>query len=146
MVETTNNDMNYKITITNQTTGEKALIFRDVCTIHPKWVHEQCGTASEAELQQYLDGLNVMDWYRGGRHLGPDTTGMEMSLEGGRIAISDYKTGEEIWRGEIDGQTWAKYLDQAERGTGAAPSSIFLDQGLLTTGQQVPATIYAEEV
>lgn len=60
-----------------------------------------------------------------------------------RIAISNYKSGEEIWRGEVDDHTWAKYLRVADTATGAAPSSIFFDQGLLT-GQKVPETIYAE--
>lgn len=67
------------ITITNFSTGEKITIARDVCTIHPQWVHEQCGTATESELQSCLDGLNVGDWYRDGRHLGPDTAGIEMT-------------------------------------------------------------------
>ena len=37
------------------------------------------GTASEAELQRGLDGLNVSDWYDArGQHLGPDSNGLEM--------------------------------------------------------------------
>ncbi len=75
-------DMNYKITITKHGTGETVPIFRDVCTTHPKWVHDQCGTSSEVELQTYLDGLNVTDWYEDGKHLGPDTSGIEMTLTG----------------------------------------------------------------
>lgn len=137
--------MNYSITITNQQTGEKIPILRDVCAEHPQWVHDQCETGSEVELQHYLDGMNVMDWYRDGCHLGPDVAGMEMTLSGGLIAISDFETGNEIWRGDIDGRTWAKYLALADRVTGAAPSSIFLDQGKLT-GQKVPETILAKEI
>jgi hypothetical protein len=36
-------------------------------TTHPQWVHEQCGTASESELQRSLDATNVSDWYRDGK-------------------------------------------------------------------------------
>lgn len=68
------------IQITNAKTGEKTTIARDVRTSHPAWVHEQCGTTSEAELQAYLDGLNVQMWYRDGKHLGPDAFGLEMFL------------------------------------------------------------------
>lgn len=60
------------------------------------------------------------------------------------VTIFDYATGTEIWHGEIDNDTWEKYLAVAEPQTGAAPSKIFLDQGLLT-GQKVPPTIYARE-
>lgn len=71
------------IKITNQKTGEQTTIVRDVCTTHPAWVHEQCGTASESELQACLDGLNVSMWYRDGKHLGQDVAGMEMFLDEG---------------------------------------------------------------
>lgn len=71
------------IKITNQKTGEQTTIVRDVCTTHPAWVHEQCGTSSESELQACLDGLNVSMWYRDGNHLGPDVSGMEMFLDEG---------------------------------------------------------------
>jgi hypothetical protein len=68
-----------KLSITNHKTGEVELISRDVCTEHPQWVHEQCGTADEAELQAYLDQFNVMDWYgENGEHLGPDICGIEL--------------------------------------------------------------------
>lgn len=70
-----------KITIRNKDTGEVAIIRRGICTAHPAWVHAQCGTSSEAELQRYLDGLNVEDWYRGNKHLGHDVAGMEMFIE-----------------------------------------------------------------
>ena len=70
-----------KIEITNAKTGEKIEIVRDVCTTHPRWVHDQCGTASESELQHCLDGLNVSDWYRDGKHLGNDICGISMYEE-----------------------------------------------------------------
>ena len=41
--------------IRNRETGEVADLSRDVCVTHPEWVHEQCGTSSEPELQQMLD-------------------------------------------------------------------------------------------
>ena len=71
------------IKITSQKTGEQTSIVRDVCTTHPAWVHEQCGTSSESELQACLDGLNVSMWYRDGKHLGPDVAGIEMFLDEG---------------------------------------------------------------
>lgn len=67
-----------KIIITNAKTGEKTAIVRDVCTTHPQWVHDQCGTASESELQHCLDTLNVSDWYRDEKHLGDDVCGISM--------------------------------------------------------------------
>jgi len=73
-----NNTDKMKIQITNAKTGEKTTISRDVCTQHPNWVHEQCGTTSESELQALLDGLNVSMWYRDGNHLGQDASGIEM--------------------------------------------------------------------
>jgi hypothetical protein len=68
-----------KITITNKSTGETIRISRNVCDTHPAWVHDQCGTASESELQAFLDAMNVEDWYRAGKHLGPDECGIEMT-------------------------------------------------------------------
>lgn len=62
-----------------------------------------------------------------------------------KIAISDYKTGKEIWRGEIDKQMWHKYLAQADKDTGACRSDVLLDRGLVT-GQVPPATIFCEQI
>lgn len=72
-----------RVTITNQQTGEKATIQRDVRATHPAWVHKQLGTNSEAELQQFLDDYNVNDFYASpdGSHLGPDDVGIEMFQE-----------------------------------------------------------------
>lgn len=67
-----------EIRITNLKTGGVIKIDRSVTTKHPAWVHEQMGTSSESELQAALDGYNVSDWYRDGKHLGPDDCGLEM--------------------------------------------------------------------
>ena len=45
--------------IRSHRTGATETIERDVCHIHPAWVHEQLGTESESQLQQYLDGLDL---------------------------------------------------------------------------------------
>lgn len=67
-----------KITIANHETHEVIAISRDVATLHPAWVHEQCGTTSESELQHVLDGLNVDDFYSSGKNLGNDDSGLRM--------------------------------------------------------------------
>jgi hypothetical protein len=41
--------------IRNRETGEDADLSCDVCVTHPEWVHEQCGTSSQPELQHMLD-------------------------------------------------------------------------------------------
>jgi hypothetical protein len=68
------------IKITNQKTGETLSVSRDVCATHPAWVHEQMGTSSEMELQLCLDQYHVSDWYRAGKYLGPDCSGLEMCV------------------------------------------------------------------
>lgn len=60
--------------ITNKTTGETIELARDLA--HPQWVHDQLGTASEAELQRALD--NYQPW---ARDLGPDVDGVEIYEE-----------------------------------------------------------------
>ena len=68
-----------KIEIRNAKTGKTVRIDRDVCSQHPAWVHTQCGTSGEIELQQMLDGANVEDWYRDdGSHKGDDECGISM--------------------------------------------------------------------
>lgn len=67
------------ISITNQQTGEKLQITRSVSATHPAWVHSQCGTSSESELQSCLDQYDVSDYYRDGKHLGPDSSGVELT-------------------------------------------------------------------
>lgn len=77
-----------RIQITNAKTGETTPIVRDVAHKHPDWVHRQCGTASESELQACLDGLNVSMWYRDGKHLGPDVAGVEMFQDEDTLTIN----------------------------------------------------------
>ncbi|MGQ0594753.1 MAG: hypothetical protein ACT4QB_19595 [Gammaproteobacteria bacterium] len=48
--------------IRNRETGEVADLSRDVCIAHPAWVHEQCGTASESELQHMLDQMSYAEF------------------------------------------------------------------------------------
>lgn len=47
------------LTIRNLTTGETEVLSRDVRHAHPQWVHEQCGTASESELQRMQDQVSL---------------------------------------------------------------------------------------
>jgi len=44
-----------RFTIKHHHTGEIITIDRTVTAVHPAWVHEQCGTADEEELQEMLD-------------------------------------------------------------------------------------------
>lgn len=68
-----------KIQITNAQTKETTKIFRTVDRIHPEWIHEQIGTKSEAELQNYLDTLRADNYYdANGNHLGPDVDGVSI--------------------------------------------------------------------
>jgi hypothetical protein len=68
-----------KITIRNKSTGEIEPIRRDVCAVHPAWVHSQCGTASEAELQAMLDAYRVEDFFDSeGHHRGADNLGISI--------------------------------------------------------------------
>lgn len=68
-----------KIEIKNNKTNETIAISQDVCTEHPAWVHQQCGTQSESELQSMLDGYNVEDYYDGySQHKGADICGISM--------------------------------------------------------------------
>lgn len=50
--------------IKNFETGETAQIVRDVTHQHPAWVHEQCGTESEAEFQQMLDQTSEAEYIK----------------------------------------------------------------------------------
>ena len=50
--------------IKNFETGETAPVVRDVSHQHPAWVHEQCGTASEAEFQQMLDQTSEAEYLK----------------------------------------------------------------------------------
>ena len=73
--------MKTRIQITNSETGELLGISRDVTTVHPDWVHQQCGTSTEKELQAFLDGLNALSWYSGKTHLGKNDHGIEIFLD-----------------------------------------------------------------
>lgn len=60
------------------TGGRTHDIHRCVTARHPDAVHAALGTNSEEELQAMLDQCNVEDWYKNGRHLGPDENGLVM--------------------------------------------------------------------
>lgn len=64
----------YHWMITNKETGQKIELARDVCTRHPEWVHEQCGSSSEIELQAMLDQLSAADFVG----MGPDESGIDI--------------------------------------------------------------------
>lgn len=75
--------MSYEIKFTaeNTETGEVIPVSRDVCQAHPAWVHDQCGTRSEAELQAYISQCDVSDYYRAdGSHKGADDCGISVRL------------------------------------------------------------------
>jgi hypothetical protein len=59
-------------TIENKQTREVADLSRTMTTKPPDWVHEQCGTTSESELELHLDQLSSAD-YEG---LGRDSCGI----------------------------------------------------------------------
>lgn len=66
------------ITIQNHETGEVTVIRRDVCYRHSEWIHAQCGSSTEVELQRMLDQLNVRDFLdeAGVHSLGRDVCGL----------------------------------------------------------------------
>ena len=39
-----------------------ATLVRDVCHVHPQWVHDQLGTGSESELQSFLDSTSIDEY------------------------------------------------------------------------------------
>ncbi|ODT97419.1 MAG: hypothetical protein ABS82_00235 [Rhodanobacter sp. SCN 67-45] len=55
------------LTIRNAATGEIVELVRDVRHTHPGWVHAQCETESESELQAMLDQVSVDDYVAHGR-------------------------------------------------------------------------------
>lgn len=60
--------------IRNFMTGEEIPLVRDAAHDHPAWVHEQCDTRSEAELQDMISQYD-MDLMR--EHAGqPDVCGI----------------------------------------------------------------------
>lgn len=48
--------------IRNHQTGEIIILSRDVRTTHPDWVHSQCETESEAELQRVIDQIDESEY------------------------------------------------------------------------------------
>jgi hypothetical protein len=71
-----------KFYIKHQETGEECELSRDVCTEHPQWVHEQCGTASESELQACLDQYDITCYYDSdGEYKGEDVAGIGMRFD-----------------------------------------------------------------
>ena len=69
------------ITIRSHDSYRVAVLHRDVTHHHPSWVHRQLQTASEAELQQILDALNVADF---------EETGYERDCDG-ILLVEDYQ-------------------------------------------------------
>lgn len=61
--------------IRNRKTNETITLSRDVRDTHPAWVHAQCETESEAELQQFIDQVNEDDY--AGR--GEDACGISLA-------------------------------------------------------------------
>ncbi len=71
-----------KFKIVHEKTGERIALSRDVCAEHPQWVHEQCGTTSEGELQSCLDQYDIRCYYDSdGDHKGPDICGISMVFD-----------------------------------------------------------------
>ena len=68
------------MTITNKTSGETIALARDVCAVHPEWVHAQLETRSEGELQDALSQYHVEEFFDSdGHHLGPDECGISLA-------------------------------------------------------------------
>ena len=55
------------LTIRNLTTGETIDLVLDVSHTHPDWVHDQCDTSSEGDLQAMLDQISYRDYVTSGR-------------------------------------------------------------------------------
>lgn len=52
--------------IRNRETNETIILSRDVRTTHPDWVHAQCETASEADLQEMLSQIGEDEYVGAG--------------------------------------------------------------------------------
>ena len=48
--------------IRNQQTGEVETISRDVRDTHSEWVHAQCGTENESELQDMISQMSLAEF------------------------------------------------------------------------------------
>ncbi len=65
------------IRITHLDTGERLWLSNGPGAVHPVWVHRQCHTTTEAELQQAMAD-NIENWEPAAAELGPDDQGMEV--------------------------------------------------------------------
>ena len=54
----------FALKIRSHDDGLTADLCRDVTAVHPQWVHDQIGTESEAELQQFLDACEQNEYMR----------------------------------------------------------------------------------
>jgi len=72
--------------IRNKQTGEAITISRDVKHVHPTWVHEQCDTQSEGELQRMLDQTNFGDYVKAGCQF-QDDSGIFVVIPEGALAL-----------------------------------------------------------
>jgi len=74
--------------ITNEKTNEQETLSRDVCAKHPAWVHAQCETSGEGELQAMLDQYDIRSYYDSdGERKGPDICGIEMIFDSAEEAL-----------------------------------------------------------
>jgi hypothetical protein len=70
--------------IRNRKTGEEVAFATGPRATHPKWVHEQCSTRSEAELQSLLAAMDVGALLR--RANTADDRGIYVSVPPGALA------------------------------------------------------------
>lgn len=52
--------------IRNTRTNEVIALSRNMRDVHPEWVHAQCGTQNEVELQHFLDQVYEDDYAENG--------------------------------------------------------------------------------
>src|SRR5512135_3395416 len=71
--------------IRNKASGEVAALVADASHRHPGWVHEQCGTRTEGELQVLLGRLQLADYIRAGKN-NEDARGVFVSIPNGAVA------------------------------------------------------------
>jgi hypothetical protein len=103
--------------IRNAATGESIDLARDVCHEHPAWVHEQCDTTHESDLQIMLDQGDLIEYMRHADE--PDECGIywtggawEIESEDGEP--EDYDDSGRLWTVgnrtlKCDGHTVAKW-------------------------------------
>ena len=71
--------------IRNKASGEVTALVADASHRHPGWVHEQCGTRTEGELQALLGRLQLADYIRAGKN-NEDARGVFVSIPNGAVA------------------------------------------------------------